>query len=412
MTNQKDNWSQLLDDFGIDAPVEKQEKQQEQVEVPAPVKPVASSVAAVPLHVAAPVSTGFGVGLIKETPAPKTAPAKEDRPQRQESQQEPQKKKSFFGRFPKINLFGTSAKEPLDAVVENVKSPSLSGKSFTSNKLEKAPTSRKPRQEDPEPPKPAAKATAGSDPWSVLASQVDTLAEEKTQEKPQRGQQRGQQREQQREYEPRPSRRNNWKDRNDSRQPRKSASIFDEPIPESEESLALKKLIGEQPKVVVEEIVEERRISYIDDEVSLPPKRGRGRGRDEKPQRGRGISYETPEPVAETPREPREASREPREPHRGRRDHRFAEAEPAYTEDRTERSARPGRGSRFENKPKPVQRVGEDMYEEDTMQDAEELLHRNIPSWDDAVGFLIENNIARHANFSGNSPRRGGGGRR
>ncbi|MDR1270753.1 MAG: hypothetical protein LBK82_14650, partial [Planctomycetaceae bacterium] len=48
-------------------------------------------------------------------------------------------KKSFFGRFPKINLFGNSTKESLEAVVESVKSPSLSGKSFTSSKLEKVP---------------------------------------------------------------------------------------------------------------------------------------------------------------------------------------------------------------------------------------------------------------------------------
>lgn len=48
-------------------------------------------------------------------------------------------KKRFFERFPKINLLGTIAKESLEAVVEGVKSPSLSGKTFTSNKLEKIP---------------------------------------------------------------------------------------------------------------------------------------------------------------------------------------------------------------------------------------------------------------------------------
>jgi hypothetical protein len=403
MTNQKDNWSQLLDDFGIDAPVENQVVHQEQVEVPAPVKPVAEVVSS-PVRPAAPSRTGFGSGVIEDVPSPKVTPVREEEPQRQkpqrQEQQEPQKKKSFFGRFPKINLFGgAAAKEPLDAGAENVKVSSVSGKSFTSNKLEKVPTSRKPRQEEPEPPKPTAMATAESDPWSVLASQVDTLAEEKPQEKHQRGQQR----EQQREYGHHSSRRNNRNDRVDYRQSRQPVSIFDEPIPESEESLALKKLIGEQPKVVVEDIVEERRISYIDDEVSLPAKRGRGRGRDEKPQRRRGSSYDAPEPVAEDLRE------ESREPQRGRRDSRFANAEPAYSEDRSERGSRPRRESRFEHKSKPVPRIAENAYEQDTMQDTEELLHRNIPSWDDAVGFLIENNIARHANSPGNSQRRGSG---
>jgi hypothetical protein len=70
----------------------------------------------------------FGKGLLEDVAEEVPPPTKKHDP-----------KKRFFERFPKINLFGTTAKESLEAVVEGVKSPSLSGKTFTSNKLEKIP---------------------------------------------------------------------------------------------------------------------------------------------------------------------------------------------------------------------------------------------------------------------------------
>ncbi|MDR0336540.1 MAG: hypothetical protein LBI18_05560 [Planctomycetaceae bacterium] len=81
----------------------------------------------------------FGKGLLEETLPTETANTTEETPPPASKNRDIKKK--FFERFPRINLFGSSTKATLEAVVEGVKSPSLSGKSFTSSKLEKVPVS-------------------------------------------------------------------------------------------------------------------------------------------------------------------------------------------------------------------------------------------------------------------------------
>lgn len=225
---------------------------------------------------------GFGAGILDD--APKTR--SEKRPFETKTSldsetaapTEPkEKKKTFFGRFPKINLFGSSAaKEPSGG--EGTKNSSSSGKSFTSKTLEKVPVppGRSERSEKAETeisPKrknrsvddgdnPAQKSRSdrpvesgsdsNSDPWSQIASQVGVLggakpvptsqktgpksdASKSDASKPQRG---------------RRSRQEDLKtDRPEKRREGRSTSnFFDDVSKENEESLALKNLIGDESK--------------------------------------------------------------------------------------------------------------------------------------------------------------------
>jgi hypothetical protein len=203
-------------------------------------------------------------------------------------------KKKFFERFPKINLFGTVAKELLEPVVETVKSTSLSGKTFTSNKLEKIPVvsdeaarseatrNEAAQQEETiqnektadrfdtekvfsdvkESPKEIICTEEHTqaivdilDPWSKVASQIGTLTVSPSQLNQEDSENLSEwlevtetadnETEKNTEQSVRSSRDFNKRSKyHDKRQSRRNLpSMFDEPTPESEESAALKNLM-------------------------------------------------------------------------------------------------------------------------------------------------------------------------
>ncbi|MDR0328964.1 MAG: hypothetical protein LBI05_11780, partial [Planctomycetaceae bacterium] len=129
MTNrnaESDNWGQLLSDFGIE---DKNINNEIPDNVPPPERvsrPEKSKPAVEPELTGA---DNFGVGLVDF-----------DRETTDESAKQ-KEKKSIFSRFPKMNFFGAPPEVSLDTVMEGVKSPSLGGKAFTDNKLEKMPLS-------------------------------------------------------------------------------------------------------------------------------------------------------------------------------------------------------------------------------------------------------------------------------
>lgn len=265
-------------------------------------------------------TNGFGAGILDNAPeqtpdANRSVPPKSlDSPEPKDSLEPKEKKKTFFGRFPKINLFGSSsAKESLEDAVEGTKSSALKGKSFTSKTLEKVPVPsgrservEKPEAEsarkigdkvadDTEKPRSDRPAEVPSDPWSQIASQVGVLggakpapASLKTDPKNENTKtQRGRR---SRNEEPKA-------DRPDKRRAGKQQSTFFDDAPgENEESLALKNLIDDAETREYDEAA--RRLSSIF---------------------GEGLDESTGESGSGTPREEdRRKGRETRQ--RGRRE--------------------------------------------------------------------------------------------
>jgi hypothetical protein len=393
-------------------------------------------------------------------------------------------KKSFFDRFPKINMFGSSAKESL-AAVENVKSPSLSGKSFTSNRLERLPVSRERvsrLEKNHKPPQPAdsvpsqpdnntvekvesCESFAGTpdqgdftveftnDPWSQIATQVGSLGTsprradtkhvteaQKAREKPDRN-----------HFETTSTASEDNKYHRRGRPHRALPSMFDEQSPESEESSVLKNLIGTDQHETDE--AERRLRSMFDEELeSLPfndtkkqdtklyakPRRDSSEGnysRNQYPdarEHGKGKTFaanlnddelDNEDSITENTDRTSERREYPANRERGRRGSRYGQREET-------RFSRTDKGTNIpeeneaewdiEEESKPVERRprsrrrerneesfagivsrGEDHpFESETSSPNSydfTQIHKNIPSWDDAINFLIENNIARHS---------------
>ena len=154
-----DSWSSILSQLGVDTPDEE--------------RSVASSVSE---PVAEAVIAEAEPRLKDTVPeSPVAEPSTIEEPKRSG-----ESRRAFFDRFPKINLFGTPPKDPLDAVVAGTKPTMKPTETFTSKKLEKVdPLPGRPPRREPEtatppvsPPVPVPKVL---DPWALIASQVGNL---------------------------------------------------------------------------------------------------------------------------------------------------------------------------------------------------------------------------------------------
>ena len=371
-----DSWGQLLSDFGI--------------EDKTPAEPPRSDAFESAEPVATEDSHNFGVGTGSFDPE---AEVTGESPK-------PKDKKSMFSRFPKINFFGAPPEASLDSVIEGVKSPSLSGKAFIDNKLEKMPLSQEwaDRQE---------KNAAGSGALSAVASQIDTLVsgrDSHTKPKEVKSEER--------------------------MAKRQVSSMFDDPIPESEEARALKNIMGESPRREGP-----REDAFLENETDSWQRSGRGRGRhkpqpEEREVRGRGSRHRPPieeNDLPETDFEPMDDD-VPRTRGRGRRGSRYAETsyrdqEPirddvpqeewsevdvALQAGSDEPIQRGGRRQRYDKhrRSERTERPAFDRESSDSEEDSSVLtVHGNIPSWDDAIGDIIAANIARHKSYSGKGRR-------
>ena len=341
-----------------------------------------------------------------------------------EESSKPKEKKSIFSRFPKINFFGAPPEVSLDSVIEGVKSPSLGGKAFTDNKLEKMPLSQERTDRHEKSRQEKEKEISGeSNAWSTVASQIDALASGKETATPPEA-----------KSAERPSK-------------RRVASMFDDPIPESEEARALKNLMGEQSRRD-----EVRRTGFLEDVSDTRP-RSRGHRQspprqsecpsepEEREVRGRGSRYRPPVEVDDLPVENFVPIRgeEPRGPKgRGHRGSRYADADTHHGRGRvqedvpheewSEVDAALQQADRGERTPRDSRRQRNDSYDsrrynnhqrperrDEPAFDREPLDEENrevalalgsIPSWDEAVDDIVSGNIHRRkANHSGRGRR-------
>jgi len=398
MTNKNvgnDNWGQLLSDFGIEDEKQESAAQPKETEVAKQSEPTGHYTEQPKVFAESTDSDGFGAGLIDSESKTSAESSK------------PKEKKSIFSRFPKINFFGVPPEVDLDSVVEGVKSPSLGGKAFTDNKLEKMPVSqerterqRKHRQEEETPVAPDA--------WSAVASQIDVLASRSETKPAGSGTKSGE----------RPTKRT-------------VSSMFDDPVPESEELRKCKNLMGEQ-----QSRRGIRKESFGEEETDTRRSDAQRRGRDrqnpqpeEKDTRGRGSRYRKPHveddsPVSDfvsmdddipTTRERgRRGSRHSDDNYRERE--RFQEDVQQEEWSEVDAALQAGQGGR---RPPSDSRRSDGQYSgrrrrpervEEPMMDRESsdvngssfvAVHGNIPSWDEAVGDIIIGNIARHKSQSG-----------
>jgi len=289
----------------------------------------------------------------------------------------PRDKKSIFSRFPKINFFGAPPEVSLDSV-------SLGGKTFTDNKLEKMPLSQEwtDRQE---------KDAVDSNTLSAVASQIDSLASGE-----------------------RPAK-------------RQASSMFDDPVPESEEFRVLKDIMGSPAR---------REETHRDDlpEETDSWRRGRG-GQTPQPKereiRGRGSRYKPPVEIDDLPEsdfEPvdDEMPRTPRRGHRGSRHagSNYRDREPIQDDvpqeewsevdaalqgrDESGRRGGGGRRPRYDKRrgPERTERPVYDRESSDIEESGIVAVHGDVPSWDEAIGDIIAGNIVRHKNHSGSRGRR------
>jgi len=432
---ESDSWGQLLSDFGIEdkTPAESVET----VEVRnSKAGVVESGVAEVGNAERGNAERGSaelgdaGVGISG------TSVSKAELADESSESSETKEKKSIFSRFPKINFFGAPPETSLDSVIEDVKSPSLGGRAFTDNKLEKMPLSQEwaDRQE-----KGVADSSVtdspvadGSDAFSAVASQIDALASREA-----------------------PSIRSGERSAR-----RQVTSMFDDPVPESEEFRALKDIMGEPPPPSQEERVrgETRRDVFVEEEADTW-QRGRGRGRpkpqpreerrDEREVRGRNTRYRPPVEVDDLPETPFEPIDDdmPKTRGRGRRGSRYAgesrhsgesryagdhyrDREPvqddlpqeewsevdAALQGRNEPVQRGGRRQRNDKRrgseraerqeqPGRQERPAFDREPSDREESSIVAVHGNVPSWDEAIGDIIASNIARHKSHSGRGRR-------
>jgi hypothetical protein len=368
-----DNWGQLLSDFGIEENVQLEDNVQEEI-----------------ISKEATPSGNLGAGLsdfVAET-AEESSQSKE--------------KKSIFSRFPKINFFGAPPEVSLDSVMEGVKSPSLGGKAFTDNKLEKMPISQE-RTDRQKKNRRQEEIAPAPDAWSAVASQIDVLASgsdtrAKAGERPAR---------------------------------RAVSSMFDDPVPESEEFRKCKDLMEEQPSRR-----ETHRESFSEEETDS---RQRGRNRrkpqpEEREVRGRGSRYRPPVEVDDLPEsdfEPMDDERPTTRGHgrRGSRDdgggyrdreriqddvpqEEWSEVDAALQQaNRGEPAQRGGRRQRYDKQRRP-ERFEESVADREPFDGEESnivAVHGDVPSWDEAVGDIIVGNISRHRSHSGGRSHSGRG---
>ena len=391
-----DNWGQLLSDFGIE------DERRENVAPPeetAAVRPAETTEFCTehPKELAEPTDLdSFGAGLV-------------DAESETSAESKPKEKKSIFSRFPKINFFGVPPEVDLDSVVEGVKSPSLGGKAFTDNKLEKMPVSqerierqRKHRQEEETPVAPDA--------WSAVASQIDVLASRDETKPKGLGTKSGE----------RPTK-------------RAVSSMFDDPVPESEEFRKCKDLMGEQhgrrgasPKESFPE--EETDARKYDSQ-----RRGRGRQgpqQEEKDVGGRGSRYRKPLDEDDLPGSDFVSMDDemPITHERGRRGSRYSgddyrkreriqdddlpqeewsevdaalQAEQGGRHQRSDGRRSEGQYTGRRRRPEQVEEPVMDRESSDGNGAGFVAVHGNIPSWDEAVSDIIVGNIARHKSHSG-----------
>jgi hypothetical protein len=367
-----DSWGQLLSDFGIE---DQRQEEPALSEEPKAVEP-----------------DDFGAGLTDSKAETATESPK------------PKEKKSILSRFPKINFFGTPPDVSLDSVIEGTKSPSLGGKTFTDNKLEKMPVSqeRTDRRKKGFQEKEAIKEPSA---WSTVASQIDVLASGQD-EKSKPGE--------------RPAR-------------RAVVSMFDEPVPESEEFRAAKNLMEEQPRRD-----ESHREAFFEEEASS---RQRGRGRrspepEERETRGRGSRYKPPVEVDDLPEPDFEPvdDEPPRTRGRGRRGSRYdnggyREREPIQIQDEVQQeewsevdvALQEGRGGRQQRndkrrRPERPERTARPVRDRESVSDDNDsgtvAFLGDVPSWDEAIGDIISGNISRHKSHSSSERASSGRGRR
>ncbi len=304
MKNQQpaDNWASLLSDLGIEEPVSPFEQHESPRENP-PVhseSPISTeketenekvkteitegqadqtAVAPAPMLAASAANQtmdapeGFGAGLFEGIQTTATSDTVSEAVSDEQSgiaksDSVKSEKRSFLARFPKINFFSSSTKETLDAVVENVKSPSLGGKSFTSNTLEKMPqTADRSSRKTPLPPRSEAVSNEtvpsepiSADPWSQIASQVGALSSGSPASKSRSAKQTAA-RQPETESSTLPvSSSHSSPDSQRGRGRKRPPSMFDEIIPESEESRTLKNLIDSPESQTFEE---EQRLQTI-----------------------------------------------------------------------------------------------------------------------------------------------------
>ena len=376
-----DSWGQLLSDFGIkDTQQEETPQQEEPATLPEPVTPE-------PIG-----ADDFGSGIADfEAEGTAEEPAG--------SATESAEKKSIFSRFPKINFFGAPPEVSLDAVIEVSKSPSLDGKAFTSKTLEKMPVSqeRKERKKRDRSGKDAAEVPSA---LVAVASQIDALVSVgKVEERSGR---------------------------------RAVASIFDDPVPESDEIRALKDLMGEQPH---REAIPRETFQHEKETDSRPHGRGRRkplaeeRYPEESEVRGRGTRYRPPVEVDDLPESDFQMMDDdvPETRGRGRRGSRYSggehrEREPiqndvpqeewsevdvALQAGRGAPAPRGGRQQRYDKRRKP-DRIEERPAEREHWEDEDRIVvsvHGDVPSWGEAIGDIIAGNIARRRTNSGRGRR-------
>ncbi|MDR1142444.1 MAG: hypothetical protein LBL62_12185 [Planctomycetaceae bacterium] len=531
-----DRWSEIASQIGMDNPDSENIENSEAIEKTETVVENQPEIEPDSLPSSLPNSlpNSFGKGLLDEEETTNVAEnVAEEVQEVPPPTQKRDMKKSFFGRFPKINLFGNSTKESLEAVVESVKSPSLSGKSFTSSKLEKVPAfsdrttqhGKEPTRLDTENVFPNIETSSEKticteehtqaivnilDPWSKIASQVGVLSNSQPQSwdssdsadsaeqfsngsaiveadknTEQLGNSNGNGDSNRRSRYRHDKRRSN----------RELPSMFDEPTPESEESAVLKNLM--EPKQDGNDVEKRLRSMFNEEEKTelttfdeVTPKRqnpnhysndsnnytknanNANNSRNSRNSNNRRETFsrrleidEEEQTVTvnkgrfdqsfdqnEKEESPREVVRE-----RGRRGTRFEQRE-----EKTERSIPNSKTDNNENRfatdsysknsensenaeiiwdideaSKPVERSGgryrrgrsiekkspdRDSYSppeetttpfDTTLTSNEESdlvqLHKNIPSWNEAIYFLIESNITRHLQ---SSPPRNNTGRR
>lgn len=477
---QKDSWSSLLNDLGLeqtqDGPADEQVTEQAEVVETVTVKQTekrATKTETVKTPPAAEAHDGFGAGLLDEPryespdesdePSEPTVESSDEGPDGGQAEMG-RGKKSFFDRFPKMNLFGAPPKESLKSVVEGTKKSPIGGKTFTSNTLEKVPHTKgrgSRKKEEPVEEKvlenadsaapDAGKDDAGANPWSTIAAQVGVIS---THKEP--------------EAEPKAVDAKNFdrkKDGRDRKRGRRTTpSLFDEPVPEAEESKTLKNLMeSDAPQERLHDHEAEKRLSSMfgeparenreEKEEQTPPagrsERQRGgrrvertpvtppttppvesetdddpfehfRGRKEPAKRSPAASSEEPrgrrgskyaERDAKKPvsrEQPREQSREqPREP-RNKRNSESAHEEPAWISDRepqTTPSRRRGRRPESAGADVPVSPRDVVRREPAPTEPPAVPVQKSMPSWDDAIGAIIDANIARH----NQRPRKNGG---
>ena len=367
-----DSWGELLSNLGIEDTAQEYAAQPEEVQ---PEKVKTEEVKTLPEPVDA---VDFG--------AEPFDPGAEDA----DESPTPKEKKSIFSRFPKISFFGAPPEVSLDSVIEGTRSPTLGGKTFTDNTLEKMPVSQerknrraKDRQEEQEP-----------DAWSTVASQIGTLASGT-------------------DVEAKPT----------TRQSRRAvSSMFDDPIPEPEEVRALKDLMGEPP-------YRDRthRGAPHEEESDF---RGRGRRQqresplEERGVRGRGSRHRSPVEVDDLPESNfemmdeaapttrgvtrdrgRRGSRYPGDDYRSREpiqddvsQEEWSEVDAALQAGRDGLAPRGGRHQRYDKRQKPEQRDGQTIGREplDREDSGVVAYHGDVPSWDEAISDIISGNIARH----------------